>query len=137
MFQPFPFFIEFTEPELWFIAMALVLSVMDVLTGFVGAAIRGQISSTKMREGLGHKMVLVLMIVMAVLLQGFTTHIGDTGWNVPLIMPVCGYIAVMEVASIVENAKGAYPEIADSPLFRLFDNSRDDETAGAAGSEEQ
>ena len=31
MFQPFPFFITFTEPELWFIAMALVLSVMDVL----------------------------------------------------------------------------------------------------------
>ena len=132
MFQPFPFFIQFTEPELWFIAMALVLSVMDILTGFIGAAIRGQISSTKMREGLGHKMVLVLMIVMAVLLQGFTTHIGDTGWNVPLIMPVCGYIAVMEVASIVENAKSAYPQIADSPLFRLFDNESHDDSEGAA-----
>lgn len=126
MFQPFPFFIEFTEPELWFIAMALVLSVMDVLTGFTGAAVRGQISSTKMREGLGHKMVLVLMIAMAVLLQGFTTHIGDTGWNVPLIMPVCGYISVMEVASIIENAKKAYPQIADSPLLKIFENSRDD-----------
>lgn len=126
MFQPFPFFIEFTEPELWFIAMALVLSVMDVLTGFIGAAVRGQISSTKMREGLGHKMVLVLMIAMAVLLQGFTTHIGDTGWNVPLIMPVCGYISVMEVASIIENAKKAYPQIADSPLLKIFENSRDD-----------
>ncbi|WP_291289308.1 phage holin family protein [Enorma sp.] len=132
MFQPFPFFIQFTEPELWFIAMALVLSVMDILTGFIGAAIRGQISSTKMREGLGHKMVLVLMIVMAVLLQGFTTHIGDTGWNVPLIMPVCGYIAVMEVASIVENAKDAYPQIADSPLFRLFDNESHDDDEGTA-----
>lgn len=126
MFQPFPFFIQFTEPELWFIAMALVLSVMDVLTGFIGAAVRGQISSTKMREGLGHKMVLVLMIAMAVLLQGFTTHIGDTGWNVPLIMPVCGYISVMEVASIIENAKKAYPQIADSPLLKFFENSRDD-----------
>lgn len=131
MFQPFPFFIEFIEPELWFIAMALVLSVMDVLTGFIGAAVRGQISSTKMREGLGHKMVLVLMIAMAVLLQGFTTHIGDTGWNVPLIMPVCGYISVMEVASIIENAKKAYPQLADSPLLKIFENSRDDDESSS------
>lgn len=131
MFQPFPFFITFTEPELWFIAMALVLSVMDVLTGFIGAAVRGQISSTKMREGLGHKMVLVLMIAMAVLLQGFTTHIGDTGWNVPLIMPVCGYISVMEVASIIENAKKAYPQLADSPLLKIFENSRDDDESSS------
>ena len=128
MFQPIPFFIKFTEPELWFIACALVMSLMDVLVGFIGAAIRGEINSSKMREGLGHKMLLVLIIALAVLLQGFTTHIGDTGWNVPLIMPVCGYIAVMEVASIVENIKLAYPEIAENPLFRLFENTKHSDT---------
>ena len=62
-------------------------------------------------------------------LQGFTTHIGDTGWTLPLIYPVCAYIAVMEVASILENIKQAYPEIADSQLFGLFENH------GATGSD--
>lgn len=135
MFQPVPFFIQFTEPELWFMACALVMSLFDVVTGFVGAAIRGEISSSKMREGLGHKMLLVLIILLAVLLQGFTTHIGDTGWNVPLIMPVCGYIVIMEVASIVENIKKAYPEIADNPLFHLFENSKNDMGENTNGEE--
>lgn len=133
MFQPIPFFIKFTEPELWFMGMALVMSLMDVVTGFVGAAVRGEISSAKMREGLGHKMLLVLIIMLAVLLQGFTTHIGDTGWNVPLIMPVCGYISVMEVASIVENIKKSYPEIAENPLFRLFENTKNDAESNGSG----
>ena len=122
MFQPIPFLIEFTEPELWFIGLALVLSIFDILTGWIQAIVNRSFSSTKMREGLWHKMMLVLIICLAVVLQGFTTHIGDTGWSAPLIYPVCAYIAVMEVASILENVKSAYPEIADSPLFQLFES---------------
>ena len=129
MFQPIPFLIEFTEPELWFIGLALVLSVFDIITGWIQAVINHAFSSTKMREGLWHKILLVLIICLAVVLQGFTTHIGDTGWTLPLIYPVCAYIAVMEVASILENIKQAYPEIADSQLFGLFENH------GATGSD--
>lgn len=122
MIQPIPFLIEFTEPELWFIGLALVLSVFDILTGWIQAVVNRAFSSTKMREGLWHKMLLVLVIALAVIIQGFTAHIGDTGWSVPLIYPVCAYIAVMEVASILENVKSAYPELADSPIFELFEN---------------
>ena len=122
MIQPIPFLITFTEPELWFIGLALVLSVFDIMTGWIQAVINKAFSSTKMREGLWHKMLLVLIICLAVVLQGFTAHIGDTGWSVPLIYPVCAYIAVMEVASILENIKAGWPEIADSPLFGLFEN---------------
>lgn len=125
MIQPMPWFIEFTEPELWFIGLALVLSAFDILTGWIQAVVNRAFSSTKMREGLWHKMLLVLVIALAVILQGFTAHIGDTGWSVPLIYPVCAYIAVMEVASILENVKSAYPELADSPIFGLFENHLD------------
>ncbi len=121
--QPIPFLIEFTEPELWFIGLVLVLEVFDIVTGWIQAAVNQTFSSTKMREGLWHKMVLILIVCLAIVLQGFTSHIGDTGWSMPLIYPVCAYIAVMEVASILENVKSAYPDIADSPLFKLFDNA--------------
>lgn len=124
MFQPLPFLIQFTEPELWFIGLALVLSLFDIVSGWIKAAISRSFSSTKMREGLWHKMLLMLIISLAVILQGFTAHIGDTGWSLPLIIPVCSYIAVMEVSSILENVKDAYPDIADSALFRLFENTK-------------
>ena len=125
MIQPLPFLIEFTEAELWFIGLVLFLSLLDIVSGCIQAVINKAFDSTKMREGLWHKMLLVLIICLAIVLQGFTAHIGDTGWNLPLIYPVCAYIAVMEVASILENVKAGWPEIADSPLFDLFNNKRD------------
>lgn len=118
-----PGVIEFTEPELWAILAACVMMAMDIVSGFVGAIVRGNVSSTKMREGLGHKAMLVLLVVLAVMVQAFTLHIGDMGWTVPLILPVCIYIVVMEVASVVENIVDAYPELKDTQLVKLFERS--------------
>lgn len=120
-----PGVIEFTEPEIWAVMAAMVMMVMDIVTGFAGAVITGAVSSTKMREGIGHKAMLIMLVVLAVLVQTFSLHIGDMGWSIPMILPVCVYIIVMEVASVVENAVSAYPELKDSPLVRLFDRTTD------------
>lgn len=122
-----PGVIEFTEPEVWAILASCVMMAMDIVSGFVGAIVRGSVSSTKMREGLGHKAMLVLLVVLAVMVQAFTLHIGDMGWTVPLILPVCIYIVVMEVASVVENIVDAYPELKDTQLVRLFERSTSDD----------
>lgn len=124
MFQPISFLINFTESELWFIGFCLVLSVLDIITGWVQAIINNSFSSTKMREGLLHKVVLILIIMLAVIIQGFTQHIGDTGWDIPLIYGVCLYIAIMEVSSIVENFGEAVPQLKDSKLLEFFENSK-------------
>lgn len=116
-----PGVIEFTEPELWSIAAALAMMVMDIVTGFAGAVVTHSVSSKKMREGIGHKVMLILTIMLAVLVQIFSTHIGDLGIIVPLILPVCIYIIVMEITSVVENITTAYPELKDTPLVKLFD----------------
>ena len=118
-----PGVIEFTEPELWAVIAACVMMAMDVVTGFTGAVVTRTVSSTRMREGIGHKAMLVLLIVLAVLVQTFSLHIGDMGWSIPLIVPVCVYIVVMEVASVVENCVTAYPDLKDSPLVRLFERA--------------
>ena len=125
-----PGVIEFTEPELWAVAAALIMMVMDIITGFAGAVVTGTISSTKMREGIGHKAMLVMLVVLAVLVQTFSLHIGDMGWTIPLIVPVCVYIVVMEVASVVENCVSAYPDLKDTPLVRLFDRAVDPDDGG-------
>lgn len=118
-----PGVIEFTEPELWAVIAACAMMAMDVVTGFTGAVVTKTVSSTRMREGIGHKAMLVLLIVLAVLVQTFSLHIGDMGWSIPLIIPVCVYIVVMEVASVVENCVRAYPDLKDSPLVRLFERA--------------
>ena len=121
-----PGVIEITEVELWAIGAALVMMLFDIVSGFVGAVVRGDVSSTKMREGIGHKAMLVLLVVLAIFVQTFTLHIGDMGWTVPLITPVCVYIIVMEVASVTENVVDAYPALKDTPLVKLFERLTDD-----------
>lgn len=115
-------FIQLTEPECWGIIVAFGLMAFDVLAGLIGAVVRHDFQSCKMREGIGHKTMLVLVIALAVVVQGATGHIGDMGWSVPLVLPACVYIIVMEVASVLETVAQTCPELADSPLFRLFDN---------------
>ena len=127
-----PGVIEITEVELWAIAAALVMMLFDVVSGFAGALVRSNVSSTKMREGIGHKAMLILLVVLAIFVQTFTLHIGDMGWTVPLITPVCVYIIVMEVASVVENVIQAYPALRDTPLVKLFERATGHEDASDA-----
>lgn len=115
-----PGVIELTEAEVWAMGVALAMMCVDVVSGFAKAVALGEVSSTKMREGLMHKAVLVLMIAVAVIMQAATLHIGDMGWCFPLIVPACVYIIVMELASVMENACQANPGLRDTPLMRLF-----------------
>lgn len=121
-----PTFIQLTEAECWAIVAAAVLMAFDVLTGLLGALVRHAFSSTKMREGLGHKAMLVLVVALAFLVQGFAGHVADLGFSVPLILPACVYIVLMEVASVLENVSLAYPELAETPLFKLFNHEPDE-----------
>lgn len=116
-----PNFITLTEAECWAIIAVAVFILLDIVSGLVGAIVRHDFQSVKMREGLGHKAMLVLVVVLAVLVQGFTTHVGELGFDIPLIVPACVYIVLMEVASVLETVSETYPALADSPLFRLFD----------------
>lgn len=124
MIQPFPQFMEFSEAELYFMGFILVLIVLDVVVGLVQAAKNGDYQSAKMREGLFHKIGTILTVALAVLMQGFCSHIGDTGWDVPLVYGVCLYVAVMEVGSILENLALINPELANTKVFDMFKNTR-------------
>ena len=57
---------QLSEAQAWAIAIACAFMVMDILTGFIGAVINGNVSSAKMRVGLGHKILLCCIIIMEV-----------------------------------------------------------------------
>lgn len=119
--------IQLTEPQVWAIAIACAFMVMDILTGFIGAVINGNVSSAKMRVGLGHKTLLCCLIAVAVMIELAGTHIAGLGFSGVSVTVVCAYIIIMEVASILENVCAAYPELRDTPLMRIFDHDVDGE----------
>ena len=111
-----------TEVNTWSIGLAVSFMLMDILTGFIGSIITHTFSSSKMREGLGHKVLLLCIIAMAVMLEIGGEHIEGLGFTAVTVPVVSVYIIVMEVGSVLENVCSAYPELKDTPLFLLFKN---------------
>ena len=91
--------INFTS-VLWQIAIPLIFSLGDVISGFIQAIINNDIDSKVMRAGLLHKILLILIIILS-----FVLHYG-LGWSW-LSKAVCVYIIIMESVSILENLKKA------------------------------
>lgn len=119
-----------TESQSWSIIMACLMMLADIAVGFVGAAVRHDINSTKMREGIGHKVMVLVLIAVAYLLGVGLRHVSGISAEIPSTEVVCWYVVVMELASILENVSLAWPEFADTRLFRYFSTfagSDDDE----------
>ena len=102
----------------WIIATGVVI-IGDYVSGMAKAIVQHNISSSIMRNGLWHKFAYVMIVGLAEFLQIASQHI-DLGYTMPLIPFVCGFIIVIEVSSILENAAGINPEIAGSKLLQYF-----------------
>lgn len=109
-----------TEVNAWSIGLAVGFMLIDILTGFIGSIITHTFSSSKMREGLGHKTLLICVIAMAVMLEISGEHIEGLGFTAVTVPVVCAYIIVMEIGSVWENVCAAYPDLKDTPLSTLF-----------------
>ena len=111
---------EMTDSQQWAVVLACLMIVFDVLTGFLGACIRHDVSSTKMREGIGHKCLELVFIAISYILGAGLTHVSGMNISVPSTEVVCGYIVVMELASIIENVGKSWPEFSGTQLYGYF-----------------
>ena len=112
-----------TESQSWSIIMACLMMLADIAVGFVGAAVRHDISSTKMREGIGHKIMIIVLIAVAYLLGVGLGHVSGISAEIPSTEVVCWYVVVMELASILENISKVWPEFSGTSLFKYFDKA--------------
>ena len=103
----------------WAVIAALVFILFDFATGIVKAAYNKNVSSTVMREGLYHKFAEIMVIVMAGFIDVACEHL-DLGFDTPILAVTCGYIVLMEIASILENIGEMNPDLANSPVFSIF-----------------
>lgn len=103
------------------IAAVLLLILLDVIAGFTGAAVTKTISSKKMREGLLHKFMEMVLVVLADIIDGALLGGFDILGGNPLLIATCAYIAFMEVSSILEIVGKYNPDIADGGILSIFE----------------
>lgn len=120
-----------TDAQSWGIALACVMMVADMVVGFIVAIINEELSSNKMRKGLLHKVLMLVLIFVCLAIEIGISHTVALPYDVPTCEVVCGYIVVMELMSVLENIANGYPELKDSALFKLFnlgnkDNGKDE-----------
>ena len=114
-------------------AIAFAFIVLDFLTGLTKAFATKTFASTKNREGLFHKVALLLCMILGFLVDHAQSYI-DLGISVPVAAAVCVYICLMEVASTIENICKINPEILPDKLANLFGGlKRDDREGGDEG----
>lgn len=104
------------------IIIACCFMLLDVVTGFVQAIMNKCVDSKVMKTGLFHKCGFLLAIVFGCLCEYAMNYI-DLGFDVPIQDVVCGYIIVMEIASILENLALISPELASKKFMDIFKSS--------------
>ena len=84
----------------WQIIAPLIFSGLDILTGYIQAVINKNVDSKVMREGLLHKCLLIVAIIIG--------YVVEYAFGIKAVAQVITvYICVMEVMSILENLKKA------------------------------
>lgn len=109
------------------IAVVFLLIILDIASGWSAAIATKSIDSSKMRSGLWHKLAYVFAIALAGILEwSFVEYHVNFGVDIPLLVPVCLYIGVTEISSIIENIAIINPDLVGSPVFSLFSRTKDD-----------
>lgn len=102
--------------------VTLIMIVLDLVSGFIGALKEKRVMSEKLRQGLWHKSGFIGLIVLAYIIE-YASLRFDLGFEVPTVLAVCIYIIVTEAISIFENLCVLNPDLVKSPLGSIFHNT--------------
>lgn len=109
--------------ELIVIGIVFLLVLIDYITGVVDAIMHGELSSKKMRQGLGHKFAYLAVICVALIVEYGSDYI-NLGIELPVFIPVCAGICLIEITSIMENCVKINPELSSSNILNIFNIDR-------------
>lgn len=109
--------------ELIVIGIVFLLVLIDYITGVVNSIMHGELSSEKMRKGLGHKFAYLAIICVSLIVEYGSDYIG-LGTGLPVFIPVCIGICLIEITSIMENCVKINPELSGSSILNIFNIKR-------------
>lgn len=107
---------------IWQILAPIIFSFADIVTGYIQAVINHDVDSQKMRTGLLHKMLIIIVIILSFVIQ--------VTFNIDYISSfVCIYVILMELVSICENLQKAGIDIGRLGDFLKdkTENNKDEE----------
>lgn len=96
----------------------------DLVTGIIKAVANKEMDSTKMRQGLWHKIAFLLAIGLGVLCEIAIPYAAfeyaGVDISVPVLPFVCGFIILIELTSVLENLGEINPELKDAKFMEIF-----------------
>lgn len=111
-----------TTADMWCMIAATFFIITDYVTGVTKAIMQNNLSSQKMREGLGHKFTYFILTLVAWFIDLVNLHV-DLGLPVSVFVCTVGGICLIELTSILENITAINPELADAPFMQVFTQS--------------
>ena len=110
------------------IMSVLILICLDFIAGFSGALLTKSVSSKRMREGILHKFMEIVLMALATVIDGALLGGFDILDGNPVLVVTCGYLALMEVISVLEIIGRYNPDIAeDNPILGLVQSKEKEE----------
>ena len=119
----------FDTPDMWALIAVLFFVMTDYITGIVKAIMAGNLSSKRMREGLGHKFTYLILILVAYMIDTVGAH-ADLGLPTHVYLVTVGGICLIELTSILENITEINPELKDVPFMQIFSATDTDHRHG-------
>ena len=107
------------DANIWALIAVLFFVVTDYITGVVKAVMAGNLSSNKMRKGLGHKFAYLALILVAYMIDTISVHV-ELGLPVHVYLITVGGICLIELTSILENITQINPELKNAPFMQIF-----------------
>ena len=99
--------------------MTFCFIAVDFVTGLCKAFATGTFRSKIMRQGLFHKVALLLVLLLGWLMDYAQTFV-DLGVDLPVGAAACVYIILMELFSALENLCKINPQLMPDKLMEIF-----------------
>lgn len=108
-----------TTADAWCAVAVMFFAAADYVTGVAKAIMQDNLSSKKMREGLGHKFAYFILVLVAWFIDEVNLHV-DLGLPVSVFVCTVGGTCLIELTSILENITEINPGLKDAPFMNIF-----------------
>lgn len=108
-----------TQSDMWYAIATLFFTSTDYITGIIKAIIQGNLSSKRMREGLGHKLAYLILTLVAWFTDTLNAHLS-LGFPINVFTCTVTGICLIELTSIIENITAINPELENAAFMSVF-----------------
>lgn len=108
-----------TQLDMWCAIATLFFTSTDYITGIIKAITQNNLSSKKMREGLGHKLAYLILALTAWFIDTLNMHLC-LGFPINVFTCTISGICLIELTSILENITTINPELNNAAFMHIF-----------------